>query len=329
MNEQGHRLGVAPPGWRTRDRARARVARVSNGVHFATWMSSRILEVLGSQLGPDWVDHADRPGFWDSVLQVDDADLWLAHRHLKAELLRAVRNDLRRRWLREGMTGRVLAGCGGLLDADTLTIGFVRRFATYKRNAVLFRDHQRLMRLVTNPLTPVQIVVAGSAHPADELTREPRFAGRIAFLGDAPRLTRHLVHGVDLWLNVPRTHGVNDMTAALNAVPELSTLDSWWADGFGGLNGWAIPAVPRVEADEVNVAELYDLLEREIIPLFYQRDARGVPVGWVDKMKHALRLADPRLTARRMVREHVVQHYASDSYLLDTAEPAEAGDLVR
>src|SRR5437879_6284319 len=219
-----------------------------------------------------------------------------------------------------------LVRSGILLDPDALTIGFGRRFATYKRADLIFRDPDRLQRLLVNPWRPVQIVFSGKSHPGDEPgkqvlqrvyahTREARFEGRIAFIEDYDmHLAHSLVQGVDLWLNVPRPPleacGTSGMKAALNGVPQLSTLDGWWAEGYDGPNGWAIPPAPAgQDADAADAEQLYRLLEAEVVPLFYDRDPQGVPRGWVEKMRHALRTAGARFTAQRMVREYVSQYY--------------------
>ncbi len=263
---------------------------------------------------------------WDCVLSLDDAALWAAHTELKRTLLRAIREDARRRWVDQWKEALHLVGAGTLLEERALTIGFARRFATYKRATLIFRDLDRLQRLLTNPWRPVQLVFSGKAHPADEPgkqmlqtvyahTREARFEGRIAFLEDYEmHLAHRLVQGVDLWLNLPRppleASGTSGMKAGLNAVPQLSTLDGWWAEGYDGQNGWAIPPSPEAaDADAADAERLYRLLEDEVVPLFYRRDARDVPVGWAEKMKHALRVAGQRFTARRMVRQYVTEHY--------------------
>jgi starch phosphorylase len=312
--------------WPGRDRARVPIGEVTNGVHLATWMAARMTELLNVHLGHDWVNRVDDPGLWDAVLSLDDAGLWAAHMELKGRLLGAIREDARRRWAEQWKEALHLVGAGTLLGERALTIGFARRFATYKRATLMFRDLDRLQRLLVNPWRPVQLVFAGKAHPADDpgkqmlqsvyaLTREARFEGRIAFVEDYEMHLAHLlVQGVDLWLNVPRVpleaSGSSGMKAALNAVPQLSTLDGWWAEGYDGGNGWAIPAAPEgADADAMDAERLYRLLEEEVVPLFYTRDARDVPPGWVQKMKHALRVAGQRFTARRMVRQYVTERY--------------------
>src|SRR3989454_3069035 len=312
--------------WPGRDPTRVPIGHVTNGVHLATWMSHRMTDLLNAHLGPDWPDRVDEEGFWDSVLGLENAAVWQTHRELKGTLLRAIRDDARRRWADQWKEALHLVGAGTLLEERALTIGFARRFATYKRASLIFRDLDRLQRLLANPWRPVQLVFSGKAHPADEpgkqmlksvyaLTREARFEGRIAFLEDYEmHLAHNLVQGVDLWLNVPRppleASGTSGMKAALNGVPQLGTLDGWWAEGYDGRNGWAIPAAPDgPDADAVDAKQLYRLLEEEVVPLFYERDARDVPLGWVDKMKHALRVAGRHFTAQRMVRQYVTEYY--------------------
>jgi starch phosphorylase len=220
-----------------------------------------------------------------------------------------------------------VVGAGTLLNPDALTIGFARRFATYKRADLVFRDLERLRRILVDPVRPVQIIFAGKAHPADtpgkevlktvyNYTREQRLEGRVAFLEDYElHLAHRLVQGVDLWLNLPRVPleacGTSGMKAALNGVPQLSTLDGWWYEGYTGLNGWAIPpATARSSQDDWDADWFYRLLEEQIVPLYYTRDASGVPRQWVERMKHAIRVAGERFSARRMVKEYVESCYA-------------------
>jgi len=316
------------PLWPGRDVTRVPISHVTNGAHVATWMANRILALFDSHFGPEWLGRVDDPRFWDKVLELDGAALWAVHNQLKSHLLRSIREQARRRWADQWKEALHLVGAGTLLDPETLTIGFGRRFATYKRADLIFRDPDRLQRLLVNPWRPVQIVFSGKAHPGDEPgkqvlqrvyahTREARFEGRIGFIEDYDmHLAHSLVQGVDLWLNMPRPPleacGTSGMKAALNGVPQLSTLDGWWAEGYDGPNGWAIPSAPPPagqDADAADAEQLYHLLESEVVPLFYDRDNQGVPTGWVEKMKHALRTAGARFTAQRMVREYVTEYY--------------------
>jgi starch phosphorylase len=303
------------------------ISYVTNGVHLATWMSHRVMALLDNHLGADWGSHLDEPGLWEKVLTLDDQVLWFVHTELKGILMSFIRESARRRYSDEWKDSAHVVGAGTLLDPDALTIGFGRRFATYKRSTLIFRDIERLRKLLINPWRPAQIVFTGKAHPADEdgkrmlqqvyqFSRDPRLEGRVAFLEDYElHLAHRMVQGVDLWLNLPRPPmeacGTSGMKAALNAVPMLSTLDGWWFEAYDGLNGWAIkPAPEGTDGDEWDAEQLYTLLEDEIVPLFYDRDARGVPVGWAAKMKHALKTVGERFTARRMVQQYVESFYA-------------------
>ena len=314
------------PLWPDREVARVPIGQVTNGVHSATWMSTPLVALLDSKLGADWSHRADDPAVWARMMKLDAFALWAVHNHLKSQLMRSIREQARRRWADQWKEALHLVGAGTLLDQEALTIGFARRFATYKRADLIFRDPDRLQRLLVNPWRPVQIVFAGKAHPGDEpgkqilqrvyaYTREARFEGRIAFIEDYDMHVAHrLVQGVDLWLNVPRAPleacGTSGMKAGLNGVPQLSTLDGWWAEGYDGQNGWAIPAAPAGgDPDAVDAEALYELLERQVVPLFYERDVLGVPRGWVEKMKHALRVAGTRFGAQRMVRQYVTEYY--------------------
>jgi len=310
------------PLWPDRKIERVPIGHVTNGVHAATWIANPLVTFLDAQLGPNWLLQLDDAALWNKVLELDDAGLWAVHNELKSYLMRHIREQARRRWADQWKEALHLVGAGTLLDEEALTIGFARRFATYKRADLIFRDADRLQRLLVNPWRPVQIIFAGKAHPADEpgkqilqriyaFTRDARFEGRIAFIEDYEMHVAHrLVQGVDLWLNVPRApleaSGTSGMKAALNGVPQLSTLDGWWSEGYDGSNGWAIQPG---QDDATDAEDLYRLLERDVVPLYYDRDARGVPHGWVKKMKHAMHIAGARFTAQRMVRQYLTDYY--------------------
>ena len=313
--------------WPNRPWEAVPVTHVTNGVHLATWMSSPVMALLDEHLGPDWGDRLEEPSFWDQVLTLDHTQLWEAHLRQKRALANFIREDTRRRFAGQLKEASQVVGAGTLLDPMAFTIGFARRFATYKRANLMFREIDRLRRLLVDPWRPVQIIFAGKAHPADnpgkellqsvyQFTRDPGFEGRVAFLEDYDMHLAHLlVQGVDLWLNLPRVpleaSGTSGMKAALNGVPQLSTLDGWWQEGYDGLSGWAIaPAAEGMDADAADAEDFYRLLEEQVVPLYYTRNANGVPLGWVEKMRHALRLAGSRFTARRMMREYVQEYYA-------------------
>jgi starch phosphorylase len=267
-------------------------------------------------------EEAPRDQHWERAHDLDDGALWDVHRRRAAAL-----------------AGLVAARTGRSLDPDVLTIGFARRFATYKRANLIFHDADRLRALLSDARRPVQFVFAGKAHPADvpgkkvlqsiyALTQDPSLAARVAFVEDYDmRIAARLVQGVDLWLNLPRVpleaSGTSGMKAALNGIPQLSTLDGWWPEAYDGTNGWAIPAAPSVlpgaspdetavverQADAADAASLYALLEREVVPQFYERDASGMPATWVERMRRSIYVAGRKFTTRRMVQEYATEYY--------------------
>lgn len=323
--------------WPGREPPKVPIGHVTNGVHVATWVAHPMQDLLSEHLGPEWLASIDEPDLWDRVLQLDPDRLWTVHLELKGVLLDYMAEEARQRWRDEWDEGPRLVAAGTLLNAGVMTIGFARRFATYKRADLLFRDPDRLAALVTDADRPVQLIFAGKAHPADDhgkyilqqvytLAHDRRFEGRIAFLEDYEMHMAHrLVQGVDLWLNVPRVPleacGTSGIKAALNGVPQLSTADGWWAEGFTGLNGWQIPSAEgTADADAADAERLYTLLEREVVPEYYDRDLAGIPVRWVERMRHAIHVAGRRFTAGGMVRR-----YADDYYVPAMAQDA-AGD---
>ncbi len=305
------------------------ISSITNGVHTATWLAPALAALYDRQLGAKWWQHLDHPHTWEPITKVPDKDLWTLHCQLKAELIDYVRERIRQQRLRLGEGAMQLQEAMNLLDPQALTIGFARRFATYKRATLIFRDLERLRRLLTNPARPVQIIFAGKAHPADEpgkallrqvyrLSRQPGFAGRIVLLEDYDMdMARKLVAGVDLWLNNPiRPHeasGTSGQKASLNGVPNCSILDGWWAEGYNHRNGWAFGDLreyqnPELQA-EADALALYTVLEQEIVPLFYDRDAQGIPQGWLRVMKEAIRTVSPQFSMRRMVKEYTERFY--------------------
>jgi starch phosphorylase len=315
--------------WPGRPVEQVPIGSVTNGVHIATWMANPIMELLDRHLGPDWWLRLDDPALWERITELDPVELWIVHRKLKEILFRYLREDARRRFADDWRDASQVVAAGILFDPTALTIGFARRFATYKRADLLFRDPQRLHRLLVDPRRPVQVLIAGKAHPADtpgkrvlqnvyRFTHDPFYEGRVGFLEDYDMHVAHLlVQGVDLWLNLPRipleASGTSGMKAGLNGVPQLSTLDGWWEEGYDGTNGWALPRLPEdtppEEMDAADADALYRILEEEVVPLFYERDARGIPLGYIAKMRHAIRVAASRFTAGRMVREYTERYY--------------------
>ena len=316
---------LCQPLWPGRPAEEVPIGHVTNGVHLATWMANPIMQLLDRTLGVGW-GAAQTPEVWEKVLTMDDDSLWGAHLRLKHTLMRLIREEARRGFTERTMDTSQIVGAGTLLDPHVLTIGFARRFATYKRADLIFRDPERLRKLVTKAGRPVQFVFAGKAHPADNpgktvlqnvyrFTRDDRFEGRIAFVEDyGMHLAHLLVQGVDVWMNMPRVpleaSGTSGMKAALNGVPQLSTIDGWWEEGNEGNNGWAIS--PEIDDDSgVGTTEaLYNLLENEIVPRYYERNPQDLPLAWLTTMKHAIRVAGQHFTARRMVEEYARGYYA-------------------
>jgi starch phosphorylase len=335
--------------WPDRPVSQVPIGSVTNGVHLAGWMSPRIMELLDAKLGEGWAHRTHEPAFAEAVLSLDDRELWDVHMGLKSSLMTYVREDTRRRWSRVWKEAAHVVGAGTLLNPEVLTIGFARRFATYKRADLMFRDMGRLRELLVNTQRPVQLVFAGKAHPADgpgkevlqavyRFTRDPALEGRVAFIEDYDmHVGRRLTQGVDLWLNLPRVpleaSGTSGMKAALNGVPQLSTLDGWWPEAYDGRNGWAIPTAshPDPEAvDAADAAQLYALLEQQVVPRFYERDTQGIPRAWTTMMKHAMCTAAQSFTAERMVQQYAEEYYAPIAQGRSTPdEPPTAGPLAR
>jgi starch phosphorylase len=304
------------------------IISVTNGVHVPTWLAPEMHQILEKYLGQDLLKKHDDPRVWEAIENIPDEEFWAVRQALRHKLVSIIVRRAQRLWADAGVTAEQLVAAGSLLDSDTLTIGFVRRFAEYKRPALVFYDLERLKKLLTDRWRPMQIIFAGKSHPADlaskhllqqvyNLAKDRQFQGHIAFVEDYDmRLARYLVQGVDLWLNNPRrlqeASGTSGMKASINGVPQLSVLDGWWAEGFNGNNGWAIgerEVDPQIE-DETDAASLYRLLEEEIAPLYYERDRRGVPHGWIKVAKNAIRTITPFFSARRMLKEYTNNLFA-------------------
>lgn len=314
------------PLWPGRPSARVPIAHVTNGVHLATWMANRVMQLFDRHLG-DWGANVGDTTMWERVQRIPDDDLWHTHVQLKRVLLEAVREQARRAFTGRSLEAAQIVGAGTLLDPRTFTIGFARRFATYKRADLIFHDPERLRRIVTNRKHPVQIIFSGKAHPADtpgkqvlrrvyQFTRDPQFEGRIAFLDDyGMHLAHLLVQGVDLWLNLPRApmeaSGTSGMKAALNGVPQLGTADGWWEEGYDGGNGWAVAAREGEDADAEAAERVYRLLESDVVPRFYDRpEIDAPPPRWIATMKRAIYRAGVQFTTRRMLLDYVHDFYS-------------------
>lgn len=303
------------------------IDHVTNGVHVPTWIEPKMELLFNRHLGPDWLATHDDPEIWKRIDDIPDDELWKTHYWLKIKLIDAIRERSRMRWTVDRISStNVLVG-GSLLDPSVLTIGFARRFATYKRADLIFQDMERLKKLLNSRWRPIQIIFAGKAHPDDNLGKliiqkvfriacDPRMGGRIAFVEDyGEQFAQYMVHGVDVWLNNPlppmEASGTSGMKAALNGIPSLSILDGWWVEGYNGKNGWAFGEKDASEdTDAVDAAAIYDLLEKEIIPLYYRVSEEGTPTDWVKAMKEAIKGSAARFSSRRMVKEYLDKYYA-------------------
>jgi glycogen phosphorylase len=318
------------PMWPGRPVDQIPVGHVTNGVHVPTWIAADLAELFTKYLGAGWLERQDDPAQWEAVLTIPDSELWAVRKGLRRYLFTFVRERARQRWTVERVgTPRVVAA-GTLLEPEALTIGFARRFTGYKRPELIFHDAERLARILSSAERPVQIIFAGKSHPADDTGKhhlqqvyrralDPLFGGRIAFVDDYDLHVAHfLVQGCDVWLNNPRkpleASGTSGMKAAVNGVPHLSIGDGWWAEGCNGRNGWVIDGGLEGDdhdaVDAADAAALYRLLEEEIVPAYYDRDASGVPHRWLAVVKESIRTVAPRFSARRMVKEYVERMYA-------------------
>ncbi len=318
------------PMWPGKAEADLPVGSVTNGVHVPTWIASDLADLFTRYVGTGWLDRHDEPALWDAILMIPDEELWNVRRGLRRYLFTFIRDRARQRWTVEHVGMPRVVAAGTLLEPETLTIGFARRFTGYKRPELIFHDPERLARILNSAERPVQVIFAGKAHPADNVGKQhlqrvyqraldPMFGGRIAFVDDYDLHVAHfLVQGCDVWLNTPRkpleASGTSGMKAAINGVPHLSIGDGWWAEGFNGANGWVIDGGDTSDnADAVDAADaaaLYRLLEEIVVPAFYERDAAGVPRRWMVTVKEAIRSVAPRFSARRMVKEYVERMYA-------------------
>ncbi len=302
---------------------------ITNGVHLPTWLNPRMASLYDRHFfgtSPNWLEEHDVEAIWALVDGIPDAELWQLHLGLKTKLLNRLRERRRRAFATGAEDPAKFVAEGVLMDPSVLTIGFARRFSTYKRADLVFSDPERLRRILTHPTRPVQLIFAGKAHPDDEegkrilqriygFARRPEFEGRIAFMEDYGEQTaQYLVHGVDVWLNNPmpplEASGTSGMKAAMNGVVNCSILDGWWLEGYNGRNGWAFGTdVPGGDRTGPDADAVYRLLEEVVAPLYYETGLDGVPGGWVRLMKESIRSCAPQFSARRMVKEYVDRYY--------------------
>jgi glycogen phosphorylase len=305
------------------------IGHITNGVHVPTWLAPQMFRLYDRHLGADWHEHSGEARIWEGIENIDDGELWETHLALKSRLLDFTRRRAVDQARRRDESSEELHRLSRVFSPDALTIGFARRFATYKRANLLLADIERLALMVNDPKRPVQFVFAGKAHPHDEpgkkvlqqiaqLMRNPQFADRFVFIEDYDiNVGRLLVQGVDVWLNNPRrpleASGTSGQKVVLNGGLNLSVLDGWWAEAYDGLNGFAIGS-GRTHSnmnvhDSRDGDDLHRVLRDEVIPLFYHRDRDGLPRGWIKRMKRTIRTLGWRFNANRMVMDYTLKCY--------------------
>jgi len=315
------------------------IGHITNGVHVPSWLAPQMVRLYDRHLGSGWQTRGGESSLWDAVEKIDDAELWETHLSLKSRLLEFVRLRVVEQAERRAEPPEVLQRLSRVLSPDALTIGFARRFATYKRANLILADIERLGSMVNDAKRPVQFVFAGKAHPRDdpgkrllqqiaEMMRDPQFADKFVFVEDYDiNVGRHFVQGVDVWLNNPRrpleASGTSGQKIVLNGGLNLSVLDGWWAEAYDGLNGFAI-GTGRTHAnislhDARDGEDLYRVLREEVIPLYYQRDRDGLPRRWITRMKRAIRTLGWRFNADRMVMDYTRNMYLPASRTLTSS----------
>lgn len=307
------------------------IKHITNGIHVRTWLGQEIAFTLDRYLSDEWISDPSDQSVWEGVNQIPDEELWRAHERSRARLVGWARQSLRDQLLRRGAPYDELNSAEQVLDPEALTIGFARRFATYKRGNLLLRDMDRLKHILDDAKRPIQFLFAGKAHPADNegkdlikqiihFARDPVIRRKIVFLENYDmNVARYLVQGVDVWLNTPRrpyeASGTSGMKAACNGVLNCSILDGWWVEGYAPDLGWAIGRGETYSdsnyQDAVESQALYDILEKQIIPLFYQRSVDNIPHEWIARMKNCMRKLAPVFNTNRMVRDYAEKFYLS------------------
>ena len=308
---------------------RVPIGHITNGVHVQSWLAPQMRQVYDRHLGQDWIANGGEPALWDKIEGIDAGELWETHQTLKVQLIELARRRAAMQAERRGDSPEFIAQVSKALSFDALTIGFARRFATYKRANLMLRDMEAIVSLVNNAQMPVQFVFAGKSHPHDhpgkevlrtiaQLMHDPRFAGKLLFVEDYDiNVGRYLVQGVDVWLNNPRRPleacGTSGQKVVLNGGLNLSVLDGWWAEAYDGLNGFAIGSGETHSSIDVHdhrdSLALLNALRDQVIPLYYERDRDGLPRQWIARMKRAIRTLGWRFSADRMVMDYVFQAY--------------------
>lgn len=305
------------------------IVPITNGIHVPTWLPRRTRHTYTTYLGEGWMDDVDNVERWKKIKDMPNEVFWQLHKHYKRKLATFMLERARAKWVTHTAHPVQTIASGVMIEPNHLIIGFARRFPTYKRATLILRDVERLMTIVNNPAMPVQIIYAGKSHPHDEpgklliqklyrQIKDADSAGRLVFIEDYDtNVARHMVMGVDVWMNTPRrpleASGTSGMKASLNGALNFSVLDGWWPEAYDGENGWKIGQDEYqndAEQDRIDAESLYSTLENEIVPLYYDQDDRGVPQGWVDRAKHAIATCGPAFSMRRTLVDYVREMYS-------------------
>lgn len=320
------------------------ISHVTNGVHVPTWISAEFVRLFEKYVSKNWLKYQDDAGLWNRIMDIPDEEIWHLHNDLKHRLLEVLTEKSQNIWAGSEVTPQQVILSGPLFNPRVLTIAFARRFAEYKRPALIFHDIDRLKKIVNNPLHPVQIIFSGKSHPADftgkyilhkvyTLSQDREFKGRIAFVEDYDmHLGRYLTHGVDAWLNIPQrlkeASGTSGMKAALNGILNISVRDGWWEEGYNGQNGWAVGRGPESaswpDQDKNDADALYNLIEEKVAPLYYMQGRNGIPHEWIKMVKKSICSIIPQFCGSRMLKEYTRNFYHPFLAVNDDAEKPKA-----
>ena len=323
--------------WPELPRKEIPITHITNGIHTNTWISYEFAGLFQRYIGDDWIDEPSDQTLWQRVADIPDAELWRSHERRKERLVSFARNRLKMQLERRGLSKHMVAYADEVLDPEALTIGFARRFATYKRGNLIFRNLERIKKILTNKEKPVQIIIAGKAHPKDDkgkeiiksivaLTSDPDLKYKVVFLEDYDMNVAHyLVQGVDIWLNNPlrpqEASGTSGMKAAVNGAINFSVLDGWWCEGYNGENGWVVGSTDTYNdleyQNEMESRSIYEMLEKEIIPLFFDRGQDDLPRGWITKMKACMQTIGPMFNTNRMIEDYTRKFYVPSMELTE------------
>ena len=305
------------------------IQHVTNGIHTLTWLSPKMKELYDKYLSPDWKKHIYSSSTWENIESIPDKELWETHKELKIKLINFVREKIKQQKMQNGESMEAIRNVDSYLNPDALTIGFARRFATYKRANLIFRNLARIQNILNNPQMPMQIIFAGKAHPADkpahdvikninDIARQEGFYGKVIILENYNMtVARNLVQGVDIWLNNPRrpleASGTSGQKVSINGIINFSILDGWWCEGYDGTNGWVIGDETEFDnentQDNTDSESIYDTLEQKIIPLYYKRNSEGIPTDWIRVMKNSIKTLSWNYSTDRMVQEYTNRFY--------------------